>query len=39
MHQHALFALGVILFIIVAVLNAITTALIGKGIRKGKGCR
>lgn len=37
MHQHALFALGVILFIIVAVLNAITTALIRKGIRKG--CR
>jgi phosphate transport system permease protein len=35
MHQHALFALGVILFTIVAVLNAITTALIRKGIRKG----
>jgi len=37
MHQHALFALGVILFIIVAVLNAITTAILRKGIRKG--CR
>ncbi|RZN37256.1 MAG: phosphate ABC transporter permease subunit PstC [Methanophagales archaeon ANME-1-THS] len=36
-HQHALFALGVILFSIVAVLNAITTALIRKGIRTG--CR
>lgn len=28
MHQHALFALGVVLFVIVAILNAITTAVI-----------
>jgi len=35
MHQHALFALGVVLFVIVAVLNAITTALIRKGVKKG----
>jgi len=30
MHQHALFALGVVLFVIVAILNAITTAVIRK---------
>jgi len=35
MHQHALFALGVVLFIIVAVLNAITTALLERGVKKG----
>ncbi len=34
MHQHALFALGVVLFVIVAILNAITTAIIRKGRRK-----
>jgi phosphate transport system permease protein len=34
LHQHALFALGVVLFIIVAMLNAITTAVIRKGIRR-----
>jgi ABC-type phosphate transport system permease subunit len=34
MHQHALFALGVVLFIIVAILNAITTMVIRKGIRR-----
>lgn len=28
MHQHALFALGVVLFVIVAILNVITTAMI-----------
>ncbi|HDN68226.1 MAG: phosphate ABC transporter permease subunit PstC [Methanophagales archaeon] len=33
MHQHALFALGVVLFAVVAVLNAVTTAV----IRRGKG--
>ncbi len=32
MHQHALFALGVVLFIIVAILNVITTAVIRKGV-------
>lgn len=36
MHEHALFALGVILFSIVAVLNAITTALVRKGVRRGR---
>jgi phosphate transport system permease protein len=34
MHQHALFALGVVLFIIVAILNAITTTVVRKGIRR-----
>ncbi len=34
MHQHALFALGVVLFIIVAILNAITTMVVRKGIRR-----
>jgi phosphate transport system permease protein len=33
MHQHALFALGVVLFIIVAILNAITTAIIRTSVR------
>lgn len=33
-HQHALFALGVVLFIIVALLNAITTAIIRKSVRR-----
>lgn len=32
MHQHALFALGVVLFVIVAILNAVTTAVIRKGM-------
>ena len=31
MHQHALFALGVILFIVVAILNVVTTAVIKRG--------
>jgi len=34
MHQHALFALGVVLFAIVAILNAITTAVIRKGVKR-----
>ncbi len=34
MHQHALFALGVVLFIIVAILNAITTAIIRTSVRR-----
>ena len=36
MHQHALFALGVVLFIIVAILNAITTAIIRKSVRRSR---
>lgn len=33
-HQHALIALGVVLFVIVALLNAITTVMIKKGMVK-----
>jgi len=33
MHEHALFALGVILFIVVAIFNLITTAVIRKGTK------
>lgn len=36
MHQHALFALGIVLFVVVAILNAITTAVIRKGVRARK---
>jgi len=36
MHQHALFALGAVLFAIVAILNVITTAIVRKGMRKTK---
>jgi phosphate transport system permease protein len=36
MHQHALFALGVVLFIIVAMLNAITTAIVRKSVRRSR---
>ena len=36
MHQHALFAMGVVLFVIVAILNAITTAVIRKGVSGGR---
>jgi phosphate transport system permease protein len=36
MHQHALFALGVVLFIIVAILNAITTAIIRTSARRSR---
>lgn len=36
MHQHALFALGVVLFAVVAILNAITTAVIRKGVSGGR---
>jgi len=36
MHQHALFALGVILFIIVAVLNVITTTILREKFKSGK---
>jgi phosphate transport system permease protein len=32
MHQHALFALGFVLFIVVAILNLITTAIIRRGV-------
>ncbi|MHC1635632.1 MAG: phosphate ABC transporter permease subunit PstC [Candidatus Methanospirareceae archaeon] len=32
MHQHALFALGIVLFVMVAVLNAITTAVIRRRV-------
>ncbi|MBN1454663.1 MAG: phosphate ABC transporter permease subunit PstC [Methanomicrobia archaeon] len=34
MHQHALFALGAVLFVIVAILNLLTCAVIRKGMRK-----
>jgi len=34
MHQHALFALGVVLFVIVAILNVITTAVIRRGVSR-----
>jgi phosphate transport system permease protein len=36
MHQHALFALGVVLFIIVAILNAITTAIVRTSVRRSR---
>jgi phosphate transport system permease protein len=32
-HQHALFAIGVVLFAMVAILNAITTAVIKRGMK------
>lgn len=34
MHQHALFALGIVLFLVVALLNAITTTMIRKGVSR-----
>ena len=34
MHQHALFAIGIVLFAIVAILNAITTTVIRKGVSR-----
>lgn len=34
MHQHALFALGFVLFVIVAILNLLTTAIVRRGVEQ-----